>query len=136
MKSHGVVMAHQARLPLQSKYDLDQFFAEPSKISGLPVESLPDVLAQVVFRIGELQRLEGTLLSILFGHRNRAAQAGDDHSKLLSAPQVAKMFDVPETWVREQARLGNLASIRLGHYVRFQPEEIARFVAARDSKAA
>jgi hypothetical protein len=136
MKSSGVLMAHQGRLPLQSKYDLDQFLAEPSKMTRLPVESLPDVLAQVVSRVGELKHLEGTLLSILFGHRNTASQSGGDDGKLLSAPHVAKMFDVPESWVREQARLGKLPSIRLGHYVRFKPEEIARFVAARDSNAA
>lgn len=136
MRSHNVAMAHQARLPLQSKYDLDQFLADPSKITGLSLESLPDLLAQVVSRVGELKHLEGTLLSILFGQRSVGSQSGADEGTLLSAPQVAKMFDVPESWVREQARLGNLPSIRLGHYVRFKPAEIARFVAARDSNAA
>ena len=136
MKSPGVVIAHQARLPLQSKYDLDQFLDDPSKITRLPVESLPDVLAQVFSRVGELKHLEGTLLSILFGYRTTASRSGGNDGKLLSAPQVAKTFDVPESWVREQARLGNLPSIRLGHYVRFKPAEIARFVAARDSNAA
>jgi hypothetical protein len=51
MKSHAVAMADQARSPLQSKYDLDQFLADSAKITGLPVESLPDVLAQVVSRV-------------------------------------------------------------------------------------
>jgi hypothetical protein len=41
-----------------------------------------------------------------------------------------------KSWVREQARLGNLPCIRLGHYVRFKPEEIERFVAARTVEAA
>jgi hypothetical protein len=136
MRSRNVAMAHQARLPLQSKYDLDQFLADPSKITGLPVESLPDLLAQVVSRVGELKHLEGTLLSILFDPRTAGSRSGGEAGKLLGAPQVAKMFDVPESWVREQARLGNLPSIRLGHYVRFKPAEITRFVAARDSNAA
>jgi excisionase family DNA binding protein len=52
------------------------------------------------------------------------------------APQVAKLFDVPESWVREQARLGTLPSIRLGHYVRFKAEEIQRFIAEREKQAA
>lgn len=136
MKSHGIAMAPGTGLQLQSKYDLDQFLADSSKIAGLPVESLPDVLAQVVFRIGELKHIEGALLSILFQHRTTSSRTETDDTRLLSAPEVAKVFDVPESWVREQARLGNLPSIRLGHYVRFKPQEIARFVANRGSKAA
>ena len=136
MKSRGIAVAPEAGLLLQSKYDLDQLLADSSKIAVLPVESLPEVLAQVVSRIGQLKQFEGTLLSILFRHRTMGSRTEADDARLLSAQEVAKLFDVPESWVREQARAGNLPAIRLGHYVRFQPQEIARFVANRRSKAA
>ena len=44
--------------------------------------------------------------------------------ELLTAKQVAVLWNVPETWVREQARMGKLPSIRLGHYVRFRRPDI------------
>jgi excisionase family DNA binding protein len=55
---------------------------------------------------------------------------------LLGARELAELFGVPESWVREQARLGILPSIKLGHYVRFRIEEVERFVTQRASQAA
>ena len=48
---------------------------------------------------------------------------------MLGARELAELFGVPESWVREQARLGNLPSFKLGHYVRFRIEEVERFLA-------
>ena len=72
----------------------------------------------------------------MLSHRVATSNGKNGESALLSAPQVAKLFDVPESWVREQARLGTLPSIRLGHYVRFKAEEIQRFVAERAKQVA
>jgi hypothetical protein len=49
----------------------------------------------------------------------RIATKGLSHgaSELLDARELAELFCVPESWVREQARLGNLPSFKLGHYV-------------------
>jgi excisionase family DNA binding protein len=47
--------------------------------------------------------------------------------QLLSAKQVAARWSVPESWVRDQARNGKLASLRLGRYVRFRPSDLDRF---------
>jgi excisionase family DNA binding protein len=38
--------------------------------------------------------------------------------------------------VREQARLGKLPFIRLGHYVRFRLEEVEHYLAERANQAA
>jgi len=57
-------------------------------------------------------------------------------SKLLAARELAELFGVPESWVREQARLGNLPSFKLGHYVRFRIEEVERFLTNRAGQAA
>jgi excisionase family DNA binding protein len=129
-------MAHQPRMPVPSKCDLDRLIADSSEVTRLPPESLASALAQVIARLAELKNLEGILLSILFNQRLVKDPSTEGDGRLLSAAEVAKLFDVPESWVREQARLGNLPSIRLGHYVRFKPNEIERFVAARDSTAA
>jgi excisionase family DNA binding protein len=65
-----------------------------------------------------------------------AARSLSNASGLLDAPKLAKLFGVPESWVREQARLGNLPSIRLGHYVRFRIEEVESFLAQHASQVA
>jgi excisionase family DNA binding protein len=102
----------------------------------LIVDSIPELLAHIAGRVAALKTLEGTLLSMMLTHRvvNSTGKNGD--SALLSAPQVAKLFDVPESWVREQARLGTLPSIRLGDYVRFKAEELQRFVVEPGKQAA
>ena len=56
--------------------------------------------------------------------------------KLLGARELAELFGVPESWVREQARLGILPSFKLGHYVPFRIEEDERFLTQRASQAA
>jgi excisionase family DNA binding protein len=73
---------------------------------------------------------------MMLTNRVAATNGEDGGSALLSAPQVAELFDVPESWVTEQARHGTLPSIRLGHYVRFKAEEIQRFVAEHAKQAA
>lgn len=40
--------------------------------------------------------------------------------KLLTASEAADLLSVPESWVREQTRLGLVPHIRLGRYVRYR----------------
>ena len=47
---------------------------------------------------------------------------------LLSAEQAAKLWDLPKTWISEAARRGELPCVRLGHYVRFRPEDLEEFI--------
>src|SRR5215470_10908936 len=57
------------------------------------------------------------------------AKNSNGHSpSLLSAAEAAKLWDVPKTWISEAARRGELPSVRLGHYVRFQPEDLEEFI--------
>ena len=92
-------------------------------------------MIQVASRVAALKTLEGALLSLMLSQRI-AARSFSNASALLAAPELAKLFGVPESWVREQARLGNLPSIKLGHYVRFRIEEVERFLTQRASQAA
>jgi excisionase family DNA binding protein len=82
------------------------------------------------------QTLEGALLSLMLSERIAARGLSTAASKLLAARELAELFGVPESWVREQARLGNLPSFKLGHYVRFRIEEVERFLTQRASQAA
>ena len=47
---------------------------------------------------------------------------------LLSAAQAAKLWDIPKTWISEAARRGEIPTVRLGHYVRFKPEDLEEFI--------
>lgn len=131
-------MPYKAPLPVTdiSPARIDELLHDPSRVRDLFIESIPELLAHIAGRVAALKTLEGTLLSTMLSHRVAASNGKTGESPLLSAPQVAKLFDVPESWVREQARLGTLPSIRLGHYVRFKAEEIQRFVAERAKQAA
>jgi excisionase family DNA binding protein len=130
--------AYQAPLSLTgiSAATIDELLSDPSSARNLILDSVRELLAHIAGRVAALKTLEGTLLSMMLTHRVVTSNGKNGESALLSAPQVAKLFDVPESWVREQARLGTLPSIRLGHYVRFKAEEIQRFVAERSKQAA
>jgi len=56
---------------------------------------------------------------------------GNGHSPaLLSAETAAKLFDVPKTRISEAARRGEIPTVRVGHYVRFKPEDLQAFIEA------
>jgi excisionase family DNA binding protein len=44
--------------------------------------------------------------------------------RLLTAPEVADLLAVPESWVREATREGRLPHLKLGRYRRYQRSEI------------
>jgi excisionase family DNA binding protein len=115
---------------------IEELLADPSRTRGMVLESVPGLLTQLVSRVAALKTLEGALLALMLSERIANGESKSLGSALLSAPDLAKLFGVPESWVREQARMGNLPSIKLGHYVRFKIEEVQRFLTARASQAA
>jgi excisionase family DNA binding protein len=48
----------------------------------------------------------------------------EENGRLLTARQVADLFAVPESWVREATRDGRLPHLRLGRYRRYQRRTI------------
>ena len=46
------------------------------------------------------------------------------NERLLTAVEVAEFLSVPESWVREQTRAGNLPHLELGRYRRYRREEL------------
>jgi hypothetical protein len=122
------------RTPL-SPVTVDELIADPARAKVLAFEVLPQLLTEIASRTATLKTLEGALLSLILSERTggRGNTAG---SGLLDAPELAKRFGVPESWVRDQARLVKLPFIRLGHYVLFRLEEVERFIAERANQAA
>lgn len=118
-----------------SPVTVDELIADPARAKVLAFEVLPQLLTEIASRTATLKTLEGALLSLILSERTggRGNTAG---SGLLDAPELAKRFGVPESWVREQARLGKLPFIRLGHYVRFRLEEIEHYLAERTNQGA
>ncbi len=53
---------------------------------------------------------------------------------LVNVDELAKILNVPKTWIYERTRQGQEAIpfIRLGAYVRFQPEEVINFFKSKE----
>jgi excisionase family DNA binding protein len=112
---------------------IDDLLADPSRSVGLTRGAIQQLYIQLASRIGTLKALESVLLSMLLRQPTDSDPASQPSGELLTAPEAAKILNVPESWVREQARLGELPSVRLGHYVRFRSDELRVFLARGQS---
>ncbi len=52
-------------------------------------------------------------------------------SGLIDAKAAAELLGVPPSWVLAQARANRIPHVRLGRYVRFEPDELAAWWAKR-----
>jgi excisionase family DNA binding protein len=109
------------------KITIDDLIARPGRVSELPDDQVADTLKQIAERSSALRALETQMIWHLATERNGSV-ASDGFPRLLDAKQIAEHLAVPETWVREQARLGNLPSIKLGHYVRFRLDDVKQYL--------
>jgi excisionase family DNA binding protein len=48
--------------------------------------------------------------------------------RLLDAAAIAERLGVPKTWVLESARSGAMPCVRLGRYVRFDLDDVERWL--------
>jgi excisionase family DNA binding protein len=63
-------------------------------------------------------------------HLTRRAVHGDTASfSLIDAKAASRMLGVPHTWLLAQAREGRIPHHRLGHYVRFNPDDLKDWLA-------
>ena len=64
----------------------------------------------------------GGVLSVCFASGVSALESTeqDFSERLLTAAEVAERLHVPETWVREQTRAGQLPYLELGRYRRYE----------------
>jgi excisionase family DNA binding protein len=49
-------------------------------------------------------------------------------SELLSPKQVAKLLQMSERWVRQQASQGHMPCVRLGKMLRFRPDDLQEYI--------
>ena len=63
----------------------------------------------------------------------KAASNGNGYrgNRLLDAKQAAARWRVPKSWILDMARRGELTCVRLGHYIRFKPEDLDQFIKER-----
>jgi hypothetical protein len=50
---------------------------------------------------------------------------------LVTAGELARHLNLPESWVRTEERLGRIPSVRLGKYVRFRLSDVERGLAQK-----
>jgi excisionase family DNA binding protein len=62
-------------------------------------------------------------------HRRRGATETAGFTPLIDAKAASKLLGVPDTWLLAQARAGQIPHHRLGHYVRFNPDDLRDWLA-------
>ncbi len=58
----------------------------------------------------------------------RIHEAGAPFAPLIDAKAAGRLLGVPHTWLLAQARAGRIPHHRLGHYVRFDGGDLARWL--------
>lgn len=61
-------------------------------------------------------------------HRRSVADTAG-FTPLIDAKAASRLLGVPHTWLLAQARAGTIPHHRLGHYVRFNPNDLAGWLA-------
>jgi excisionase family DNA binding protein len=69
---------------------------------------------------GAVQRAQARLRSTTAPVR----RAPDAEDGLVAAAVAAELLDLPKSWVLAEARAGRIPHVRLGRYVRFEPDEL------------
>lgn len=52
-------------------------------------------------------------------------------NRLIDAAEAAELLSVPKTWLLAEARADRVPHVRLGRYVRFDPDELATWARER-----
>jgi len=92
-------------------------------VGRIPVEQIPSALVLLAARLAAESNT---------GHRWEHEDASQDPAKkLVTATELAERLNLPESWLRNQERLGRIPSIRAGKYVRFNLGEVERSLAER-----
>ena len=60
-------------------------------------------------------------------HRRRGIETAG-FTSLIDAKAASRLLGVPHTWLLAQARAGRIPHHRLGHYVRFNPDDLQEWL--------
>jgi len=93
-------------------------------IKTIPLEQVPSAIALLAARL----LAESTNAA----HRPQNCESiAEERKRLLTAGELAKRLNLPESWVRNEERMGHIPSIRAGKYVRFKLSEVEKALADR-----
>ena len=54
-------------------------------------------------------------------------QTEDSTTKLIDVREMARILNVPVSWLYERTRVGTIPCVRIGKYVRFDRQEVMTF---------
>jgi hypothetical protein len=82
----------------------------------------------------ELVRLIGEAVTRLLLMRTPAPEsvAQPRPGDLLTAKQLAELWNIPETWIVSEARAGRIPKVMVGRYPRFDPVKVRIAIESRD----
>ncbi len=58
------------------------------------------------------------------------------HARLIDVRELAQVLHVPVSWLYERTRLDRIPCVRLGKYLRFDPQEVMSFFRDKSDHAA
>jgi hypothetical protein len=82
-----------------SPITIDELLADPSLTRRMAPEAIPELLTQLASRVAALKTLEGALFALMLSQRIVNNDSEHLGSALISAPDLAKLFGVPESWL-------------------------------------
>lgn len=89
-------------------------------LNTLPANPAPNVRPQSPPPAGRWARARNAAAQIT----RRAVHADSPPFALIDAKAASVILGVPPTWLLAQARAGRIPHHRLGHYVRFNPDDL------------
>jgi excisionase family DNA binding protein len=93
-------------------------------LKTLPTNPAPSALPQNPTSAGRWARARNAAAQIT----RRAVHADSPPFALIDAKAASLMLGVPHTWLLAQAREGRIPHHRLGHYVRFNPDDLREWL--------
>jgi excisionase family DNA binding protein len=93
-------------------------------LNTLPVNPAPSARPQSPPPAGRWARARNAAAQIT----RRAVHADSQPFALIDAKAASQILGVPPTWLLAQAREGRIPHHRLGHYVRFNPDDLKEWL--------
>lgn len=112
-------------------HDLDALLRDPSAVQAFTPEQAATVLAQLGAHQAQLGGLGMALAARLAAERPTDGASAPD--RLLTVAEAAERLGLTEQYVRGLAQSGELASVRIGKYVRVPSAALARWQAEREA---
>ena len=94
----------------------------------IPIDQIPSILAFLAARL----LAEGYAGS----SGEHIGASAHEAEKLLKAGELAERLNLPESWIRNEERLGRIPSVRGGKYVRFRFRDVEQALAERGRQKA